>query len=215
MDKNRSGELEPVQRSIRPPRSGETLRQETHQEQTETLLALRIDEPREDESPNPEPRVLPRRNKGGTKPGSIRGNYQRHKQYERTKPVADSEVGTGRITRVMNLAARGLTTEDIQKVTNLPISSINSIRCELAELLTELGKIEDYRAIRRDLLDATHIRLLKSINDPEKIAKANLYQLAYASESLYKQSRLEANLSTENRAVTFMSVNGDKYNHTR
>lgn len=212
MDKDRLSEPLPLPRSVRPPRSGEEIRTEAPTSTTETSLALHINEPRTDEPADIEP--TPKR-KYGRPPGKYGKKYQRHKQYERTKPIDESEIGFRRVTKVMNLAARGLTTEDIHKVTKLPMGSIDVIKCELYELLGELNKVQEYRAIRRDILDAGHIKLLKSMFEPERLAKANLYQLAYASEILYKQSRLESNLSTENRSVSFMNVNGDKYRNPR
>lgn len=133
--------------------------------------------------------------------------------YSRATEVKSNEIGIKRTTRIMNMALKGLTREEISAATKVPPNTVMHITNELAGIINELNRAEEYRTHRKDLLDLLHGRLLKSMLSPEKMEKATVNQLAYASSEVHKQSRLEHGLSTSNNAVQFTKVD-PKYSHS-
>jgi transposase len=67
-----------------------------------------------------------------------------------------------------------------------------------APLFDGLDKVEDYRRIQTELLDATGYKVLKSMNETSKLDSANIAELSRAYDVINKNSRLTKGLSTAN-----------------
>ena len=110
--------------------------------------------------------------------------------------------------RIANMALKGVPDDEISDLLNIPITTVNNVSKTFKRLLVDLDKVNDFRELRRDILDAGHGLLLESVLDPEKIADANLRDIGWVAESIYKQARLEGGLSTDNKSIRqFTSLN--------
>lgn len=132
------------------------------------------------------------------KPLKTKKNGEPRKPYERTKPR--ETVGVKTHTKVVELAIKGNSYQDISNLTNVPITTVGNIVSAFNELLKEVGDIEAFRERRGQILDGIHGKLLKSLTEDKVIGEANLFQRAYASKQIYDQTRLEHNQSTSNAA---------------
>ena len=119
----------------------------------------------------------------------------------RTKVVAQRKA-----SKVLDLKARGLSVSEIAGATALSQTRVKDILRQFRPVFTELENNENYQHIRRDLLSATELALLKSLNDKEKIGKSTLNGAAYAFKQVFDARRLESNLSTANVATQTIAV---------
>ena len=127
--------------------------------------------------------------------------------YKRRSKVEPAQIGFKRTHQIVELALKGTPQEVIAEAYGITTGTVNVITSKFRNLITELQNVQDFKLMRRNILDAAHCRLLESVIDPEAIADANLRDRAWAAESIYKQSRLESNLSTDNKGVhKFMTV---------
>jgi len=132
----------------------------------------------------------------------------RPKGQKNSKPV---EVRR-KVSKVLDLRARGLSISEIAKVTDLGMTRTKDILREFRPVFNSLDNVEQYQHVRRDLLSATELELLKSLNDSEKISKSTLNGAAYAFKQVFDARRLESNLSTSNVAsqtTVKMSISSD------
>jgi len=108
--------------------------------------------------------------------------------------------------KILEYRALGLPVGDIAKVADLSVSRVKQILKQFEPTFAKLKEIEGYRDVRQELLTATELQLLESVNDPEKLAAATLRDSAYAFDVLYKTGRLERGQSTSNNAVQQIAV---------
>jgi hypothetical protein len=73
-------------------------------------------------------------------------------------------------------------------------------------VFSELENIEAYQSVRKDLLTATELVLLKSLNDPEKLNKASANAIAYSFSQIFSARRLESGQSTQNVATQTVTI---------
>jgi phage antirepressor YoqD-like protein len=138
-----------------------------------------------------------------------KGKRGRPKGKRNAKPV---EVRR-KVSKVLDLKARGLSISEIAKVTDLGLTRTKEILREFRPVFNSLDDIEKYQHVRRDLLSATELELLKSLNDQEKISKSTLNGTAYAFKQIFDARRLESNLSTSNvnTQSVQVTISGDSY----
>ncbi len=137
------------------------------------------------------------------------------------EPVAEEKVKKGRpkgsktrkaviaqqkVAKVLDLKARGLSVAEISGAVALSDTRVKDILRQFKPIFTELENNEAYQNVRRDLLSATELLLLKSLNDPEKVQKSTLNGTAYAFKQVFDARRLESNLSTSNVATQTVTI---------
>lgn len=125
--------------------------------------------------------------------------------YKRQMQSPDAKIGFRRTLRIANLSMKGMPNSEIAEVMQISINTINLITTKFSKLIKDLTNVPDYRALRVDILDGSHMKLLESVLDDNIIAEANLRDRAWAAESIYKQSRLERGLSTSNQSTRIFS----------
>lgn len=108
--------------------------------------------------------------------------------------------------KVLELRARGLSQSEIAGAVGLSETRVKQLVQQFKPVFRELENIEKYQQVRKDLLTATELQLLKSLNDPEKLDKASLNNVAYSFSAVHSARRLEAGLSTSNASVQQISV---------
>lgn len=111
-----------------------------------------------------------------------------------------------RVAKILDLRARGLSVSEIGGAVGLKDGRVKDVLRKFRGVFTELQNHEQYQSVRRDLLNATELLILKSMNDPEKVANANLNQAAYAFKQIYDARRLEDGLSTSNVASQSVTI---------
>jgi hypothetical protein len=115
-------------------------------------------------------------------------------------------VAQKKVAKVLDLRARGLSVAEISGAVALCDTRVKDILRQFRPVFAELENNEAYQNVRRDLLSATELLLLKSLNDPEKLAKSTLNGAAYAFKQVFDARRLESNLSTANVATQKVDV---------
>jgi hypothetical protein len=125
-------------------------------------------------------------------------------------------VAQQKVAKVLDLKARGLSVAEICGAVGLKDTRVKDILRQFKPIFTELENNEAYQNVRRDLLSATELLLLKSLNDPEKLAKSTLNGTAYAFKQVFDARRLESNLSTSNVATqkVEVSLSAEQFNMT-
>lgn len=130
------------------------------------------------------------------------------KKTGRPKGRKDSKavVQVRKTAKVLELRARGLSQSEIAGAVGLSETRVKQLIQQFKPVFTELENIEAYQAVRRDLLSATELLLLKSLNDPEKLSKASANQIAYSFGQIFSARRLEAGQSTSNVATQTVTI---------
>ena len=120
-------------------------------------------------------------------------------------------IGDRLKAQVVALRARGIPSAIVGRELGISTSAVTRITSHFNGLLQELNSVQEFREKKGEILEAGQIRVLKSLLDEAKISSANLTQTARAFEVLHKASRLEANQSTDNRAISlrFTGALGD------
>jgi predicted transcriptional regulator len=144
--------------------------------------------------------VLPakQRNKGGRPKG--RKNSREVIQVKKT-------------AKVLELRARGLSQSEIAGAVGLSETRVKQLVQQFKPVFSELENIEAYQSVRKDLLSATELVLLKSLNDPEKLSKASANGIAYSFSQIFQARRLETGQSTQNvqQSVVAISLTPGEY----
>jgi predicted transcriptional regulator len=131
------------------------------------------------------------RNKGGRPKG--RKNSREVIQVKKT-------------AKVLELRARGLSQSEIAGAVGLSETRVKQLVQQFKPVFSELENIEAYQSVRKDLLTATELVLLKSLNDPEKLNKASANAIAYSFSQIFSARRLESGQSTQNVATQTVTI---------
>ena len=134
--------------------------------------------------------VVPAKAKAKRKPGRPKGSKP-CKAVQRSRTHA----------KVLEYRALGVPVRDIAKAAGLGLTRTKQLIKQFEPTFNRLKDIEQYRDVRQELLTATELRLLESVNDPAKLADATLRDCAYSFDLLYKAGRLERGESTANTSV--------------
>lgn len=139
----------------------------------------------------------------------VKGKRGRPKGRKETKPTQVRR----KVSKVLDLRARGLSISEIAKATDLGMTRTKEILREFRPVFNSLDNVEQYQHVRRDLLSATELELLKSLNDSEKISKSTLNGAAYAFKQVFDARRLESGQSTQNvqQSVVTISLTPGEY----
>lgn len=116
--------------------------------------------------------------------------------------------------KILELAARGMSQVDIAKISGVSKPLVCKILKEFEPIFTELQNVDNYRAVRGDLLDAAELITLKSVVNPQKQADSSLNNAAYALRQLHDMRRLHTGLSTSNtsqQVVVKVSISPSDY----
>ncbi len=119
-------------------------------------------------------------------------------------------VAVERLARQFELSVMGASQREIALATDTPLATVKDRLSRFREIFRCLDDVDAYRVSRLDLLDSTEFMLLKTLCDPVKLAKAPLYAVAQAFKEVATLRRLESGKSTQNTAVSFVSVNPSK-----
>jgi transcriptional regulator with XRE-family HTH domain len=130
------------------------------------------------------------------------------KKRGRPKGQKDSKPAQVRkkVSKVLDLKARGLSIAEIAGASGLSLTRTKDILREFRPVFNSLDHLEQYQNVRRDLLSATELELLKSLNDKEKISKSTLNGAAYAFKQVFDARRIESGLSTQNISQQVVKV---------
>lgn len=109
-------------------------------------------------------------------------------------------------TRFLDLALKNVPPSEISKAIDVPVRTVKDHLAKFRKKFKELGAVKEYEASKQQLLSATELRMLKSLNDESKHKKASLSSVAFAFEKLHQAGRLERNQSTKNLAVSFAGI---------
>jgi predicted transcriptional regulator len=110
---------------------------------------------------------------------------------------------------VLELRARGLSQSEIAGAVGLSETRVKQLIQQFKPVFSELENIEAYQSVRKDLLSATELLLLKSLNDPEKLQKASANAIAYSFSQIFSARRLESGQSTSNVATQTIAISLD------
>ena len=94
-----------------------------------------------------------------------------------------------------------LTYQQIADATGQPKSSIHRALTDLCDLIADPQRLKHYEDARPQLFGVVEERLMQSLVDEEKIAKASLNNVAYAFKQIHEARRLETGQSTNNISV--------------
>lgn len=133
----------------------------------------------------------------------------------RPKGRKDSKavVQVKKTAKVLELRARGLSQSEIAGAVGLSETRVKQLVQQFKPVFSELENIEAYQSVRKDLLSATELVLLKSLNDPEKLSKASANGIAYSFSQIFQARRLETGQSTQNvqQSVITVSLTPNEY----
>ena len=107
-----------------------------------------------------------------------------------------------KVNKILGLHLSGAPHKDICQITDSSSTSVTAILNSFQDAFKHIKDLGPYRNVRNDLLDATELLALKSLNDGEKIAAASWRDLAQGFEKIAKINRLYQGKSTENTAQT-------------
>lgn len=113
------------------------------------------------------------------------------------------KVAAKRKSEILELTAAGATVNQIAKATECSRVYVSKVRKQFKHIFKSLDKVENFRTVKSDILDAAQLEMLKSAVSPEKLKKAPLGQIAYSFRQFYDANRLEIGKSTQNTAVSF------------
>jgi len=118
---------------------------------------------------------------------------------------------TLRDRNILDLKHRGLNNNQISKALAISNPTVSKVLKKYEDIFTELSNIDNYEQVRDKLFSATELRLLKSLNDENKIKDATLSQVSSAFDKVRTGRRLEQGLSTANNAteIRYTSVSSD------
>lgn len=121
------------------------------------------------------------------------------------------DVSEDKRAKILEYAARGITQAEICKFTGLSKSTVQSTIKRFSKVFEALPRVNDFRGIRADILDAATLTALETAMTPSKLAKASFISAAQGAQIFDKMARLERGQSTENHAVNVtqrVTVNG-------
>ena len=106
-------------------------------------------------------------------------------------------------TRILNYIAEypKANNNQISKLADCSIDTVAKVRKQFAKVFESLPIVDEFRSIRKDVLTASQVELLKNMIDPDKLKKASTRDLALSFGIIYDKERLEAGQSTNNQAV--------------
>lgn len=105
-----------------------------------------------------------------------------------------------REAKCIELHAKGVPVRAIADTLEISQSRVTQILKTFAPVFETLGNIDELKATKNRLLEASEFTLLKSMLTEDKLAKAGVNQLAFALREVSVLRRLEAGLSTANVA---------------
>lgn len=126
-----------------------------------------------------------------------------------TNTTSKTNVGLRRIGAVAAQTAKGLSPIDISKTLDISYKDVISILDLFKNIKEYLVDIESIRVYEQHIINATKLKILNTLMEPDRIAEASSRDLAYIFDVLNKSSRLAEGLSTENVAIG--KVNLAKY----
>lgn len=111
---------------------------------------------------------------------------------------------------VIELAAKGLTTDQIAGATGMSPGGVIGIIKRFSKVFPALERIDEYRQVKDKILSAGELAALESAFSGTKLAKAGFLSTLQGFDILNKANRLHTGQSTENighRLVGSVQVN--------
>jgi predicted DNA-binding protein YlxM (UPF0122 family) len=100
--------------------------------------------------------------------------------------------------RMAEMKLKGASYEMIARAEGVSRRAVVNALKMFEPIFVEIKNLKTFREVKTDLIDATQLRLLKSMNDEDKISKASLNNVAYAFTQMHQAGRLERGQSTAN-----------------
>lgn len=123
-----------------------------------------------------------------------------------SKRKKKSKLKQSENAHIITQTLKGVKQIDIAKELNVSRATVSMALKKFAPIFKELENVRDFQSVKADIIDAGLLTTLKSAVDEDKHKEARLGEVAKLLDVLHKASRLERNLSTENRA-TFVELN--------
>lgn len=98
--------------------------------------------------------------------------------------------------RIISLKKKGVAHAEIARSLGCSRSTVINTLKEFAAVFDELPNVKTYQEHKADLLSAAELKVLKSLVQGDKLAKATLNQSAYALQVLHNAGRLERGQAT-------------------
>lgn len=108
-----------------------------------------------------------------------------------------------RKAQVISLSIQGLNHTQISRATGMPATSVKDVLKKFSSVFKSIEKLDDFRQVKSDLIEAAEIQVLESALTPKKLEKASFLATITGLEKLHKIERLERGKSTENIAHGF------------
>ena len=103
--------------------------------------------------------------------------------------------------KVMNLIAKGSSERMAADAVQTSQSDVRKIKAKYSKVFKELGHIEDYRALKSDILTSLELQVSKKLSEEGKLSDAGAKDLAYILQVLDKTNRLEQGKATSIQAT--------------
>lgn len=127
------------------------------------------------------------------KTSAARKTSVRQKRKSKGKRVSRSEIA-----KIVELTSKGLSQHQVAKSLQRSQQTVHAVLRDLGLLQLQTEEITQYAAARDIVLTNAEMRVIQSLNDPQKHRAASLRDCAYAFKELYQAGRLEKGLSTSN-----------------
>jgi len=101
-------------------------------------------------------------------------------------------------TKILEYRLAGLSTPAISRAAGVSRSTVSETLKKFEPVFKKLRQVAEYQDVRKELLSATELQMLESMQDKDKLEKASINNLAYAFTQVFSARRLEANQSTAN-----------------
>jgi len=104
-------------------------------------------------------------------------------------------------SRILSLRAKGYTHAEIAKAVDSDGAHVGRVLQKWAQRLPNLANTNEFRDVRSRVLTAGHEKVLEFITRDATLERARPGELAKIADVVYRQERLERDLSTDNKAI--------------
>lgn len=115
---------------------------------------------------------------------------------------AEKRLTIKKVNKILGMHLRGASNKEIVEVTDSSPNSVVKLLQTFREAFKNIEHLGAYRSVRNDLLDATELMALKSLNDSSKLEGATWRDVAVGFEKIVKANRLYHGQSSENVSQT-------------
>ena len=128
-----------------------------------------------------------------------------NRHHKHTKSLKNCKNKAHVEKKVLELYIKGLTHNQILKLTNIAHETLQKIITKNKSILDAIKDNESIKHLKADLIDATILKSVQSCYNKVNLDKTTCNQAAYTASRLYEMHRLETNKSTQNIGIMFTS----------